>query len=207
MTFMLWASFMVVMVPVLTRNWSTPTRPQMLPAGTSSMASTRPPIIRIVLWMDFSYRSSFLPTTKLGPMILAFRPVAILPENTRPKALNLPLSEVGTIFDTYIISGASASQFLIPMQAASSAGPSYRSSALYFWAVTGEGRWITIIWNMASPAGSQFLITAFIKGLPSISFSSFLSTSITILPWAVVSLVNSLAVCSFLKFMIASKTM
>merc|ERR1719470_26489 len=86
MTFMLCASLKVVMVPVLTKNWSTPTRPQMFPAGTSSMASTLPPIMRMVLWMDFSYKSSFFPGTKLGPMIRAFIPVAILPEKTRPKA-------------------------------------------------------------------------------------------------------------------------
>merc|ERR1719299_146833 len=67
MTFMLWASLKVVMVPVLTKNWSTPTRPQMLPQGTSSMASMYLPIIRMVLWIDFSYKSSFLPGTKLGP--------------------------------------------------------------------------------------------------------------------------------------------
>ena len=47
---MLWASLKVVKVPVFTKNWSTPTRPQMFPAGTSSMASTRPPIIKIVLY-------------------------------------------------------------------------------------------------------------------------------------------------------------
>merc|ERR1712226_1090715 len=87
MTFMLCASFKVEMVPVLTRNWSTPTRPQMLPAGTSSMASTRPPIMRIVLWMDFSYRSVFCPGTKLGPMILAFCPVATLPEKNTPECV------------------------------------------------------------------------------------------------------------------------
>lgn len=47
----------------------------------------------------------------------------------------------------------------IPTQHSSSRGPSYSSSALYFWAVTGEGKWMTIICNMASPAGSHFLIT------------------------------------------------
>lgn len=30
-TLMLWASLKVEMVPVLTKNWSTPTNPQMLP--------------------------------------------------------------------------------------------------------------------------------------------------------------------------------
>merc|ERR1740124_499740 len=30
---MLWASLKVLMVPVLTKNWSTPTRPQMFPAA------------------------------------------------------------------------------------------------------------------------------------------------------------------------------
>merc|ERR1712066_217312 len=54
MTFMLCASLNVVMVPVLTRNWSTPTSPQMLPQGTSSMASMYLPMMRMVLWMDFS---------------------------------------------------------------------------------------------------------------------------------------------------------
>merc|ERR1719412_3592661 len=115
-------------------------------------------------------------------MILHFCPVATLPENTRPKAENLPLSDVGTILDTYIMKGASGSQFLMPTQATSSGGPSYSISALYFCAVTGEGKWMTIIWNIASPAGSQFLITHFIKGLPSISFSSCFRTSLTSLP-------------------------
>merc|ERR1719351_730786 len=39
------------------------------------------------------------------------------------------------IFETYIINGPLGSQFLIPVHASSSGGPSYRSSALYFWAV------------------------------------------------------------------------
>lgn len=38
-------------------------------------------------------------------MILTFYPVAIVPEKTLPKAKNLPLSVVGTIFDTYITNG------------------------------------------------------------------------------------------------------
>merc|ERR1719412_2089009 len=139
-------------------------------------------------------------------MILHFCPVATLPENTRPKAENLPSSDVGTILDTYIMRGASGSQFLMPTQATSSGGPSYSISALYFCAVTGEGKWMTIIWNIASPAGSQFLITHFIKGLPSISFSSCFRTSLTSLPSAVVSLPSSLSTWSFLKFMMASRT-
>ena len=51
---------------------------------------------------------------------------------------------------------------------------------------------MTIIWNMASPAGSQFLIAHFIRGLPSSSFSSVLSASFTILLVVVVSLPSSL---------------
>ena len=47
---------------------------------------------------------------------------------------------------------------LLPMAQASSWGPSYSSSILYRWAVTGEGRWITIICSIASPAGSHFLM-------------------------------------------------
>ncbi len=39
-TRMLWACSKVVMVPVFTKNWSTPTRPTILPHGTSSMGST-----------------------------------------------------------------------------------------------------------------------------------------------------------------------
>merc|ERR1719429_566336 len=66
-------------------------------------------------------------------MILHFCLVAILPEKTRPKAQNLPLSEVGTILETYIMRGASGSQFLMPTQATSSEGclpsPSPRASA------------------------------------------------------------------------------
>merc|ERR1711981_342833 len=58
-TFRLCASLNVVMVPVLTKNWSTPTSPQMLPHGTSSIASMYRPIIRIVLWIAFSFKSYF----------------------------------------------------------------------------------------------------------------------------------------------------
>ena len=39
---MLWATLKVVMVPVSPKNWSTAMRPQMIAAGTSSIASTRP---------------------------------------------------------------------------------------------------------------------------------------------------------------------
>merc|ERR1719295_317290 len=49
MVFMLWADSKLEMVPVLTRYWSTPTRPQMLPQGTLAMGSTVRPIIKIVL--------------------------------------------------------------------------------------------------------------------------------------------------------------
>ena len=45
-----------------------------------------------------------------------------------------------------------------PIAQASSWGPSYSSSILYRWAVTGEGRWMTIICSIASPAGSHFLM-------------------------------------------------
>merc|ERR1711962_100892 len=47
--FMLWACSKVVKVPVFTKNWSTPTRPHMLPQGTSSIGSVYLPIIKIVL--------------------------------------------------------------------------------------------------------------------------------------------------------------
>lgn len=50
--------------------------------------------------------------------------------------------------------------FILPMAASSSGGPSYRSSQRYLCAVTGDGRWIVIIWSKASPAGNQRLITA-----------------------------------------------
>merc|ERR1719502_2308818 len=51
------------MVPALTMYWSTPTRPQVLPAVTASTASVLRPIIRMVRWMFLMYRSSFLPCT------------------------------------------------------------------------------------------------------------------------------------------------
>lgn len=47
-------------------------------------------------------------------MILAFIPVPTVPENTRPKAKNLPLSDVGTIFEMYIINSPLGSQVLMP---------------------------------------------------------------------------------------------
>merc|ERR1711884_831773 len=106
MTFMLWASLKVVMVPVLTKNWSTPTRPQMLPQGTSSMASMYLPIMRMVLWIDFSYKSSFLPGTKLGPMILTFCPVAILPEKNTAKSIETSLVRSGYHFGNVHHKGA-----------------------------------------------------------------------------------------------------
>merc|ERR1712127_657929 len=62
-TLMLWEPSHEVMVPVLTRNWSTPTRPQMLPAGQDSMASTYRPIIKLTRWICLRKRSSFLPGT------------------------------------------------------------------------------------------------------------------------------------------------
>lgn len=46
------------------------------------------------------------------------------------------------------------------MADSSSPGPSYSSSQRYFWAVTGDGRWMVIIWSKASPAGNQRRITA-----------------------------------------------
>merc|ERR1719327_406751 len=39
------------MVPALTMYWSTPTRPQVLPAVTDSTASVLRPIMRMVRWM------------------------------------------------------------------------------------------------------------------------------------------------------------
>mmetsp|Transcript_6432 Transcript_6432/g.11499 ORF Transcript_6432/g.11499 Transcript_6432/m.11499 type:complete len:296 (+) Transcript_6432:584-1471(+) len=86
MTRMLWASAWVEMVPVLSRYWSTPTRPHVLPAGMSATRSTVRPIMMMVRWMLFSYRSFLPPGTKLGPMMRTFWPEAILPEKTRPKA-------------------------------------------------------------------------------------------------------------------------
>ena len=56
----------------------------------------------------------------------------------------------------------------------SSLEPWYNSSTLYFWAVIRGTKWIQIIWNIVSPAGSQFLMTAFMRGFPSDSFSSIL---------------------------------
>jgi hypothetical protein len=73
-------------------------------------------------------------------MIRTFIPVATLPANTHPKAKNRPLSEAGIIFDTYNMRGPSGSQFLMVVAYWSSIGPSYKFSALYFWAVTGDGQ-------------------------------------------------------------------
>mmetsp|Transcript_12584 Transcript_12584/g.27326 ORF Transcript_12584/g.27326 Transcript_12584/m.27326 type:complete len:208 (+) Transcript_12584:850-1473(+) len=83
---MLWAPSKLEMVPVFRRYESTPTRAHVLPAGTSATCSTVRPIMMTVRWMFLIHRSVFLPGTKLGPMMRAFMPVAILPEKTRPKA-------------------------------------------------------------------------------------------------------------------------
>lgn len=80
------------------------------------------------LWMLFSYRSVLLPGRQLGPMILHFIPVPMVPEKTRPKAQNLPLSDVGTILLTYIISGPLLLHAFMEMATSSSVGPSYSSS-------------------------------------------------------------------------------
>eukprot|EP01139_Manchomonas_bermudensis_P019047 Amastigsp_a676327_4345.p3 type:complete len:327 gc:universal Amastigsp_a676327_4345:366-1346(+) len=61
MTLKLCATSEVVMVPVLRRNWSTPTRPTVLPQGTFSICSTPRPIMSTVRWMDLRKRSFFLP--------------------------------------------------------------------------------------------------------------------------------------------------
>ncbi len=62
-TFKLCAFSNVVIVPVLTRNWSTPTKPQMLPHGTFSIGSVYLPIMSIVRWIFLMHKSSFLPGT------------------------------------------------------------------------------------------------------------------------------------------------
>lgn len=54
---------------------------------------------------------------------LTFWPVATLPEKTRPNAKKRPLSEVGIILETYIISGPSASQLRMAVAYWSSRGP------------------------------------------------------------------------------------
>merc|ERR1719408_1015869 len=46
-------------VPALRMYWSTPTKPQVLPAVTASTASVLRPIMRSVRWMFLMYRSSF----------------------------------------------------------------------------------------------------------------------------------------------------
>ena len=121
----------------------------------------------------------------------------------------------------------------IPMAASSSGGPSYRSSQRYFWAVTGEGRWMVIICSRASPAGSQRRITAWSRGYEGemlardqnenqhkqlqergtpgraspLTFRSGLpSLSLSSLSNLMSSFSISFAVSSFLKFMIASNT-
>merc|ERR1719357_1231299 len=130
-------------------------------------------------------------------MMRHLRPVAIFPEKTRPKAQKRPLSEVGTILEMYIMRGPLGLQVFMAMAASSSLGPSYNISVLYFWAVTGEGKWIQIIMNMASPAGSQVLMTHFISGLPSICSSSWESLTS--------SFCKSPGITSFLKFMMESR--
>lgn len=87
------------------------------------MCSTVLPIIKTVLQTVFSYKSSFFPGTKLGPQILTFIPVATVPEKTLPKAKNLDLSVVGTIFETYINKGPFGSQALNDKAIGSSYGP------------------------------------------------------------------------------------
>jgi hypothetical protein len=47
----------------------------------------------------------------------------MVPEKTLPKAKNLDLSVVGTIFDTYIINGPFGSHALIAVANGSSYGP------------------------------------------------------------------------------------
>jgi len=66
--------------------------------------------------------------------------VATLPDSTLPKAKNLDLSVVGTILEIYNISGPLGSQFFMAEQTASSLGPSYKYSALYFMAYFGDGK-------------------------------------------------------------------
>ena len=56
----------------------------------------------------------------------------------------------------------------LPLKASSSCGPSYNISVLYFWAVTGDGKWMAIIANKVSPAGNHDFMTAFKSGLPKI---------------------------------------
>lgn len=73
--------------------------------------------------MFFSKTSFFSPKTKFGPIILTLYPLDIVPENTLPNALNLPLSLVGTILETYIINGPFGSQSLIAIAHGSSEGP------------------------------------------------------------------------------------
>jgi len=50
----------------------------------------------------------------------------MVPEKTRPKAKNLPLSVVGTILETNIINGPFGSQLRIDSAITSSYGPSYK---------------------------------------------------------------------------------
>ena len=60
---------------------------------------------------------------------------------------------------------------MIPLAYASSWGPSYNMAALYLWAVTGEGKWMVIIWRRVSPAGSHFFMMILNNAFPSFSLS------------------------------------
>ena len=55
------ASSSVVIVPDLSRYWSMPTRPHVLPAGMSATCSWKRPIMMSVRWMLLMCRSLFLP--------------------------------------------------------------------------------------------------------------------------------------------------
>merc|ERR1719215_1122973 len=93
-----------------------------------------------------------------------------------------PLSLVGTIFDTYIISGPSLSQALMALAASSSMGPSYKFSTRYFCAALGDGNFDTIIDNKVSAALIQICIVRFIKGFP----VKFLSSPFSTIPKVVI---------------------
>lgn len=101
--------------------------------------------------------------------------MAIVPEKTLPKAKNRPLSVVGTIFETYIISGPFGLQSLIDWATASSYGPSYKYDVLYFWAFLGDGRWQTIISRSVSAALIHFDMTALRRCFPSNFYSSYVN--------------------------------
>ncbi|BAS74101.1 Os01g0723025 [Oryza sativa Japonica Group] len=103
-------AFSSVSVAFLVMNWSRPTMATVLPQGTSSTDSCFLPIQITVRCTVLTYRSFFSPGTKLGPMIRTLLPVATVPEKTRPKAKNLPLSLAGIILDTYTMRGPLGSQ-------------------------------------------------------------------------------------------------